>query len=644
VSARFIVGDVFDVLASLPEDSVDLVMTSPPFLALRSYLPADHPDKAKEIGSEAAPAEFLDTMLDVVEALDRVLAPHGSIVFELGDTYSGSGGAGGDYNERGMRDGQPKFSGSGLSYRKAAQRNRKIRQNHAWRLNDDGSVKSDTATRSAEAKNVEHEVPFNGGFGWPLDKSLCFVPELFGASLAYGRNLLRPERLVDPWRVRNKIAWVRPNPPVGALGDKFRPATSYLVVATKSRKRYFDLDAVREPGSANTHARTAKGVDSRSNNGKAANDQGRGGNFSTLDIQHKESSAPPLDYWIIPTAPYKGTHYATFPPALCVRPIKSMCPEWVCRRCGEPRRRRVEVDHVPNRSTNGPQSAERKHLDGGSAGYAVRADRHVSTVGWTDCGHGSVICRTCGLDWNPDAIRRSRNAQSVREGEEPGLLPEGSGACATAKAESSRDMSRVQGGVHGAQRPTDLQPEMRGATSGAGGSAEFVPEKDGEVRQQPRLRDGLFAGSPDGDRFGEEVGAGAPPSDGGVVGPTADERGNCPSPERSEGRQPNREPRTRDALDASGRSDLSPLPEPLHAALGDTCPRCQSSDWHYVTDNYRRGVVLDPFVGSGTTLTVATSLGRDAIGIDFDERNADLARDRVGMFLTVEHHPREAVS
>lgn len=46
--------DVFDGLATLPDKSVDLVITSPPFLALRSYLPADHPDKQKEIGSEVA--------------------------------------------------------------------------------------------------------------------------------------------------------------------------------------------------------------------------------------------------------------------------------------------------------------------------------------------------------------------------------------------------------------------------------------------------------------------------------------------------------------------------------------------------------------------------------------------------------------
>ena len=53
---------------------------------------------------------------------------------------------------------------------------------------------------------------------------------------------------------------------------------------------------------------------------------------------------------------------------------------------------------------------------------------------------------------------------------------------------------------------------------------------------------------------------------------------------------------------------------------------------------WRNGVVLDPFGGSGTTAVVALGHGRDALLIDLDERNADLARERVGMWLTVEHH------
>jgi hypothetical protein len=52
-------------------------------------------------------------------------------------------------------------------------------------------------------------------------------------------------------------------------------------------------------------------------------------------------------------------------------------------------------------------------------------------------------------------------------------------------------------------------------------------------------------------------------------------------------------------------------------------------------DHWRTGVVLDPFAGSGTTLEAAQAVGRHAIGLDLDHRNADLAQSRCGMFLTV---------
>jgi DNA methylase len=61
------------------------------------------------------------------------------------------------------------------------------------------------------------------------------------------------------------------------------------------------------------------------------------------------------------------------------------------------------------------------------------------------------------------------------------------------------------------------------------------------------------------------------------------------------------------------------------------------TDCHCTNDgtHWRTGIVLDPFAGSGTTLEAAQAVGRHAIGIDLDERNADLARERVGMFLEV---------
>ena len=369
-TARYHVGDVFDVMATLPDDSVDLVLTSPPFLALRSYLLDDDPNKGREIGQEATPAEFLDTLLALTAEWGRLLAPHGSIAVELGDSYSG----------------------------------------------DDSC-------------------------GWPLAKSLCGIPTLYAWSLAYGRNLLTGEESpAGRWRIRNVVAWVRPNPPVGALGDKFRPATSYITIATQARDRWFDLDAVRgEPSEWTKHyaekpypgsnrATDEAGKSGARSGGRAAAGDAAG---KTLNLQ----GAPPLDWWEVSTEAYSGSHYATWPRKLLTRPIEAMCPRHVCRTCGEPRRRLIERTDWPD---DGRIRSDERMADHGGGRHGDRCAR-ISVDVWTDCGH----------------------------------------------------------------------------------------------------------------------------------------------------------------------------------------------------DDYRRGIVLDPFAGSGTTLAVATGLGRDAIGIDLDARNADLARERVGMLLEV---------
>jgi DNA modification methylase len=340
----YIIGDTRDVTATLPDGSVDLVLTSPPFLALRSYLPADHPDKHREIGSEPDPAGFLDTLLALTAEWRRVLAPHGTIAVELGDTYSGSTAGGGDFKP----DGEP------TKYRRG------------------------DLTTAAQIRRT--------GDSWPLAKSLALIPELYRIALAYGINPLTGQPSpAGRWRVRNVVRWVRPNPPVGALGDKFRPATSDMVIACTSSTRWFDLDAVREPLAAKTLTvsegipASAKNMDSPTGSHK-------------MDRHLNPAGAPPLDWWNIPPGGYSGSHYAVFPPELCVRPIKAMCPAEVCRTCGEPRRRIVDASY----EAHGDRRSENKGVRGGAGASGEhaqhmahgRADKIVTTLGWTDCGHG----------------------------------------------------------------------------------------------------------------------------------------------------------------------------------------------------------------------------------------------------------------
>jgi site-specific DNA-methyltransferase (adenine-specific) len=402
MTAWWLTGDTRAVMAQLPAGSVDLCLFSPPFLALRSYLPDDDPAKADEIGSEANPAEFIDTLLDVTEACARLLAPHGTLCVELGDTYSGSGGAGGDYAENGLRDGQAKFSGS---KRQGNQRNDKVEM----------AAQGIIGTTSGERAKA-----FGG---WPLPKSLALIPEAYRMALAYGRNP-HNGRTTDPWRIRNVIRWVRPNPPVGALGDKFRPATSEMVVACKAKDRWFDLDAVRTPHAAASVTRSTSSAPRRMTSRVHATPGGDresgGADGAPLDIN--PAGAPPLDWWdeiadIYQTAietcagdvrdgakvarsiiaerygsdaweispgGYSGTHYAVFPPELCVKPIEAMCPRRVCRTCGKPSRRLVDTEQVLHRADR----ADRKPYGPGSMaeGYQKRSTSVTTTTGWSTCG------------------------------------------------------------------------------------------------------------------------------------------------------------------------------------------------------------------------------------------------------------------
>ena len=354
--STYIVGDVRDCLAATPDGSVDLVMTSPPFLALRSYLPADHPDKHREIGSEPDPATFLDTLLLLTAEWGRVLAPHGSICVELGDTYAGGSAEGSDTRNvesarfRGLADG----------------------------------VLSPKA-----------------GAEWPLPKSLCGIPHLYHLSLAYGRNLLTGEESpAGRWRVRNVVAWCRPNPPVGALGDKFRPATSYMTIATPHGKRYFDLDAVRTEAQQQTQ-RNTNGPKAR-----AAADEVQV--KYDVRVNSNPAGAPPLDYWVIPTAPYSGSHYAVYPPALCERPIKSMVPAKVCTVCGAPSER---ITSEPEYVGRGGKEATTLHMrDGNRRAEGVNqwddestgdrtAHRVTTTIGWTECE-----CHDDGTKWRNGVV------------------------------------------------------------------------------------------------------------------------------------------------------------------------------------------------------------------------------------------------
>src|SRR5574340_1061509 len=90
-------GDVRDVLRRMAADGVKVqtIVTSPPYWGLRSYLPDDHHDKAREIGSEPTLGEFLQTMVGVFDLCRDVLADDGTMWINMGDSYANDGKWGG---------------------------------------------------------------------------------------------------------------------------------------------------------------------------------------------------------------------------------------------------------------------------------------------------------------------------------------------------------------------------------------------------------------------------------------------------------------------------------------------------------------------------------------------------------------------
>lgn len=290
--ATWLVGDVFDRLAELPDRSVHSVITSPPYWRKRRYLDPSHPLADREIGQEPSPGAFLATLLRLTDELWRIVRDDGTIWINLGDTAAGSGGAGGDHNDGGWREGQPKYGGSALAGSGGLAANGKRRSN----------------TRPT-------------GISTPRAKSVCWIPELFGASLAYGRNLLTSEPCRQ-WITRPKVTWCKPAPTPGEILDKFREATELFVWAAKQPAYYFDLDAVREPPKPDPRLITGKVITS----GAFKGHPDEAGIRSRPDRVANEKGVPPLNYWTVNTSGYDGAHYATFPPDLIRRPVVVSCP------------------------------------------------------------------------------------------------------------------------------------------------------------------------------------------------------------------------------------------------------------------------------------------------------------------------------
>jgi DNA modification methylase len=160
--------------------------------------------------------------------------------------------------------------------------------------------------------------------------------------------VLAPEQLLlalsaEGWMVRNKVVWAKPNPMPASVRDRLSTTWEPIYLLTRDRHYFFDLDAIRVPPRSRLSGPSIVGEDTkygeRSKHRPAWSGPLAGSNSGLEKMKARGASSHPLgknpgDVWTIPTAAYRGAHFATFPEALVERPLLATCPERVCRACG----------------------------------------------------------------------------------------------------------------------------------------------------------------------------------------------------------------------------------------------------------------------------------------------------------------------
>jgi DNA modification methylase len=227
-------GDNLNNLKTMPDSSVDCCVTSPPYFGLRDYR-KDH-----QIGLEETPEEYVKKLLAVFIEVKRILKNDGTLWVIIGDVYAGSNKGGAKYPENA------------------------------------GNYKKGTNRGLIGQSNVN-----NVSWGECKNKDLVGIPWMFAFALR-----------ADGWYLRQDIIWHKPNPMPESVTDRCTKSHEYIFLLSKSKKYYFDNNAIKETAVNSGHICRNK-----------------------------------RDVWTVAVKPNSHAHYAAYPEKLITPCILSSCPE-----------------------------------------------------------------------------------------------------------------------------------------------------------------------------------------------------------------------------------------------------------------------------------------------------------------------------
>lgn len=300
MTVRILQGDCRAMLATLPADSVHVCITSPPYFGLRSYLPAGHPDKAREMGSEPTLAAYIAGLVDVFREVRRVLRPDGVCFVNLGDGYVSNGRYDAAYEATRERGG----------------------------MNEHNAEKYAQVDPRPAAKAMGLKV-----------KDLMLVPQRVAIALCD-----------DGWFLRSQMPWVKRSCMPESVTDRPTTAIEYVFQLTKSERYFWDAEAVRRNGSIPEGTRAAKGGNIRSElkdvNGRPPEYWNYTGqrNFRNSDLFFDSLTLPHGAIWDeaahllaldVNPEPTSEAHFAAYPTALVTPLIRAATSErGCCPACG----------------------------------------------------------------------------------------------------------------------------------------------------------------------------------------------------------------------------------------------------------------------------------------------------------------------
>lgn len=286
-------GDSLEIIRNFPDESVNCVITSPPYYGLRDY------GVEGQIGLEDTPEKYIERLVQLFREVRRVLKKEGTCWVNLGDTYS-----------TGTRASRSQSNNPGVG---------------------------------ANNENAQNAVPRVGNPVGCKTKDLIGIPWMFAFAMR-----------ADGWYLRQDIIWAKPNPMPESVTDRCTKSHEYIFLLSKSETYYFNYEEIQEEAVTQVDPRIGRREEY---NGIRQGKEGTGNRaFVSLKTRPRfggskygDNEAPHYntysgkewepqmdgevvvrnkrDVWNVKVKPNKEAHFATYPEMLIQPCVLAGCPE-----------------------------------------------------------------------------------------------------------------------------------------------------------------------------------------------------------------------------------------------------------------------------------------------------------------------------